>query len=865
MSFPRARIQRFNEFPNDAPPPGAYDPKFKNKIKGLVIEKTDRFQDNKSISSSCADCNTSTSSKSGSITGVPPFKIPQLPKKKSVTKPAQNNSSVKLASNKKCDIKYDVTKELADLKVECHNKDKTIQEYEKQIEDMKEDIVNLERQLAAIKEEQTEIESRYKKNMDEMVQDRQLADIEMKAKMQKIHEDFQAEISKMKDEEYKLRIELTNLSEVREDLDVKLQQRHDLVIQLQSQLSMLECERDEYKAENENLASESDRHAMSLAASYGAEMDGLIKDFEQRKEKLTDELESERNEKSQLKDSLQIEIAAKKSLEEKLLKIECLYSDVKSRLKEAKDELQEVKDHHSQVLKNHSQEIQTLMSRHAEEVARLAERTEEFRQKCAVLREKRHEMEKKAESMIQEVKQSVNEELQKATEKYITTLAEMDSQLTTAQKNLEQKEEEIVQLLVEIEELKESSATKESSNQSLQTDLDRAEAELADRKEEIKTLKDQLRNEASEMVTRRRRLDLVMSENQATVTAISERLAESDSEVERLQAELEWEKTRLREHRELLNTMRANSTLAHEQMRSLLQQLDAKKEDIDQLVVDNVVKFDAMKSLFDAKIQELNDVTAVEITRLRAECDKSNDENKELKQQLAEMLEKLNDARELLLKAEEQYDAQGIELAQLEVSCHKFEKLYKESNKKYEESNAKLAEQQLAIDKAQSYIAEWTKKFEIMEGKGEHCKENCSTPEHESDPKDKTEVETKVELGTSWNPEADFSKFFEDRDLLESNLRKVEAEYKDLADKYAAVIGHNNHKQKIQHMLQMKKEKLQLKEDVDAARRIIAQQQRTIEKLRSDERARQHSKENVPSSVVASPHKPSTPLKDRNV
>lgn len=189
-----------------------------------------------------------------------------------------------------------------------------------------------------------------------------------------------------------------------------------------------------------------------------------------------------------------------------------------------------------------------------------------------------------------------------------------------------------------------------------------------------------------------------------------------------METELEWERTRLREHRELLNTMRKNSTLAHDQMRSLLQQLDAKKEDIDQLVVDNVVKFDAMKTFFDSKIKELNDVAANEITRLQAECEKSNNYNKEvrideknvnnnseisnrkfefqqLKQQLTDMAEKLNESRSMLLKIEEELDVQGIELAQTQLNCHKFEKLYKESNKKYEDSTAQLMEQQLAIDK----------------------------------------------------------------------------------------------------------------------------------------------------------------------
>ncbi|XP_046624528.1 hyaluronan mediated motility receptor-like [Neodiprion virginianus] len=864
MSFPRARIQRFNEFSNDVPPPGSYDPKIKNKIKGLVIEKTDRFLDSKSISSSCADCNTSTSSKSASLTSSSAFKVPQLPKKKTTTKSVLTSPSVK--TNKKCDSKYDPTKELADLKVECINKDRTIQEYEKQMEEMKDDIQRLEKQLMELKDKQIEIEARHKKDLDEMTQDRHLADIEMKTKMQKVHEDFQMEISKMKDEECKLKTELINLAEIRNDLESKLQQRQHLVIQLQSQLSMLECELDECKAENENLAAESVKWDTTLTANHETEIKILREDFQREKDDLLNQYQSERREIVQLQDNLHFETTSKKCSEEKLAKLQCLYSDVKSRLEEAEGELQEIKDHHSQVLKNHSQEIETLMHRHAEEIARLIQRSEEFKEECATEREQGRVIEEKAMSKIQEAKNSVDEEVRKAVEKYAGSLLLMESKLQTAQENLAQKETEAMELSIQVEELKNSSATKESSNQSLQSELDRTEAELAEKREEVKVLKDQLRNEAAEMVTRRRRLDLVMAENQLTVSAISERLAKSDTEVERLQSELEWERIRLREHKDLLNTMRTNSTHAYDQLLNLLQQLDGKKEDIDQLVVNNVIKFDTMKSLFDAKIKELNDVAAAEITRLEAECDKANGYNRELKQQLTEMTGKLGEARDMLLRVEEQYDRQSIELAQLELTCHKLDKLYKETNKKYEESTAQLMEQQVVIDKAKSYIAEFTDKLDMMQER-RSCKEHSVKIEKDKDKVDKVEAEPKSELGTEFKSAADLSKFLKDRELLESNLRKIEAEYKDLADKYAAVIGHNNHKQKIQHMIQMKKEKLQLKEDVEAAKRIIAQQQRTIEKLRSEERNRQllKEKENLPSSVVASPHKPTTPLKDRNI
>lgn len=47
------------------PPPGAYDPKFDSKVKGSVIEKSERFNDNKSVGS--ADGNLSVCTKHACI------------------------------------------------------------------------------------------------------------------------------------------------------------------------------------------------------------------------------------------------------------------------------------------------------------------------------------------------------------------------------------------------------------------------------------------------------------------------------------------------------------------------------------------------------------------------------------------------------------------------------------------------------------------------------------------------------------------------------------------------------------------------------------------------------------------------------
>lgn len=73
--------------------------------------------------------------------------------------------------SKKIDSKYDPAKEIADLKVECVNKDKTIQEYEKQIEEMKDEILKLEKEIEELGKQQMEMETRHKRDMDEMVND----------------------------------------------------------------------------------------------------------------------------------------------------------------------------------------------------------------------------------------------------------------------------------------------------------------------------------------------------------------------------------------------------------------------------------------------------------------------------------------------------------------------------------------------------------------------------------------------------------------------------------------------------------------------------------------------------------------------
>ncbi|XP_033347685.1 myosin-11-like [Bombus vosnesenskii] len=118
----------------------------KLRAKGKRVHNKERFHDNKSIT--CAECSVSMCTKNASNVTIT-FRTPQAPRKHNQDQ-TRSSSKVKLcelitANDQK--LNYDPEHQLADLQVECSDKDRTTQEFEKHIEDMKEEVQKLELQL----------------------------------------------------------------------------------------------------------------------------------------------------------------------------------------------------------------------------------------------------------------------------------------------------------------------------------------------------------------------------------------------------------------------------------------------------------------------------------------------------------------------------------------------------------------------------------------------------------------------------------------------------------------------------------------------------------------------------------------------
>lgn len=121
-----------------------------------------------------------------------------------------------------------------------------------------------------------------------------------------------------------------------------------------------------------------------------------------------------------------------------------------------------------------------------------------------------------------------------------------------------------------------------------------------------------------------------MAENQASVAALTKRLAQSNVEVERLQCELKRGEDCINEHRDLLNVMRNNSQIVQAQVHALMEQLDAKKGLVDQLEVKSLNEVETVRATFESTIEDLKQIVAKEVTKLKSDCDAKDAQNAEV-------------------------------------------------------------------------------------------------------------------------------------------------------------------------------------------------------------------------------------------
>lgn len=1057
MSFSKARIQRFNEHASEAPPPGAYDPKFENKVKGLAIEKTERFQDTKSVSSS-AECMSVSSKGAGSTSGLK-FKTPPVPRKKVIVKhgtmscPRAKTKPLICAKDSKA--QYDVQNELADLNVECSNKDKTIQDQEKHIDEMQEEITEITKRFMELNEKYIADEDQYRKDIESMAKLQQEVLVSQQEKhsveldflrtqlmelanfkkeeiieLDKREHELEEEILSLRRKEIELNNRIAmlenNLSNAQgvEELAMNLKKAEERLNELSTEMfeiidskdreleTLMELKteiedeliiiREEFQ-ESQQRANELQRNMENLTESLelnfasskskftsaivdflefslNSDLNDEIVDFyldnkefeikfreivqnfqKSKNQEIEDLIVKLKNTEKECQDEKlrrqEVDAMHKESIEtvnflnEEFEKIQRLYKDASLQLQMANAKLETANERETQVEDDHKQKLATISKFHEEEQNKLKnlmedarleylqqienmsnarnqelkemkERTElmieeermrikehadklvenaeaitrETLAACRAESEERvkrviAESDAKVNNIVRDMKKVAEEDARLVNEKFTTSLKCVETEKILLEERLTDANSEITQLKSTLEELKNAAETQESFSQSLQAELDRAEAELAEKKEELRNFKDYIRTEAAEMVSRRRRFEVVMAENQASLSALSNRLAQSDTEVKRLQQELKINEASLCEHRDLLSTTQNNSKLLQEQIQSISDQLKAKESLIDEIEENCRIDIQSIKSALELRIDTVVKSTASEVSRLQEECSDKTKLNKELKELLDEMSTKWNDVQGLLLQLEEQSDEQSIEIANLQAKNAKLKIELKNQMNLLNESKAREHENEENLQQLNSLRL----KIEEMEITNILLQEKI----------DKSEEQKKcwktLEASLAENLEKEKlcrEKNEREMKVLSETFERVRIDYEELNEKYAEVLGHHNNNQRIKHISKLKdkilsqqKDNQKLKQEVETKTKLIEQLTKSSEKSAKFEEMKKlgKGKENVNMSCLgktstsqkirtnstslsksanttptASPSKPLTPLRNRN-
>ncbi|XP_063993307.1 hyaluronan mediated motility receptor-like [Diachasmimorpha longicaudata] len=946
MSFSKAKIQRFNELTSEAPPPGSYDPKFDSKGKGFGVEKPGRFNDNRSVASSGADCN-SVSSKGVAPLVSPKFRTPQLLKKKipRAVPSSCPKAKTKLILNPK-DFKYDKRDELADLKVECANKDKTIKDHEKCIEDMKAEVKILEKSLLDVQAKQKDVEDQYQQDLESMAllhqdildsRDEKHSSelIFVRTQLLEALESKQNEHSACREAEKALKSQITELSLKFEMLQVDLNKEKqksraydELLVKFQTLEKGMESREREFIEQLNEMEINKEIVVAELTDTIMENEKKLIEAREELKQlkvttaALTEELRSSgtSNELLQLEcERLQTEAELSSNiqttLEDTLDSRQQSILDLHTQLSGLQCEMDELKAENEKILSDSQQQISELMSNHEIEITELSSKflckkhryeadketdiskQRELERKNQELLIKNHalideisEVQKKYEELKLSYREIENEldnerefsdilegnhreEVRKLKEQIDDTKTQKksprkfprDSENLTEEQLLREellvREEKITTLSTALEDLKLATATQDSFSQSLQEELDRAEGELASKKKELKDLKEQIREETAEMVTRRRRFEVVMAENQATVAALSQRLAESTQELERVQQELKSSEELIMEQNELLRNMRNSSKTVNDQLMSLIEKNDLKK--LDELEEANLLEIENLKSLFECRVDELKNVYQGEVRILQEELRKKGDQNVELRREMERMAAKMAPIQESLLLLEEQNDSHSIEISVLQLSKAKVDQ---ELQRRIEESAAVEVMLEGEVQKYKDIAKAAEDRVNELAGVVKTLQSKQIKYEGLQKTLDQQGSLLKEEMAARRSAEE------ETRTLAES-YKSLRQDYHDIMDKHAEVIGHSSHKQRMKQVNHLKDKIVSLERDLEERRTVVEQQAKTIERFQADERRRTFTKgkENLGAiskspfgTPVSSPHKPLTPLRERN-
>ncbi|KAK7141495.1 hypothetical protein R3I93_015594 [Phoxinus phoxinus] len=863
MSFSRAPLKRFNENVGCAPPPGTYEVK-SGELKGAVsFLKAERFR---------------TASKTEAPLPSPSKEVPMSPVRRTMSVDGLALSSKKDKNSYTLEMKHQrlLEKEIRSLVQQRGEQDRrllTLEEELKKLESkllvavrektgLAANVASLERQLAELKKVNEFLKTKVsadttkkkinalsmelieaKNKLDAKDKELSFLQISSEGKVKVLETDLETARTTFRVLQERNQ-DLEDLhQETRaqnEQIENEMDKLHNIIQELREEIKALQSYLDSANEEIQDLRIKlQDKSTMERRVSDAQDN---LSEVEQKLEKCTGELQDCQEvlkvKEEELRISQQELQDSQKALEEKESELERHLQDLQASqtsLKELEEQMQRgVQD---------LEESRSVIRQQEQELARVKEilrRTEEeldqrvalMGERCLVLEDERARTQEEGLRRVQELKAEISaleESRQTETEAY-EKLKEEHSALT---KQLEEEKTHSGSLASMLEHLRDET---EAERRQLGGELEDALEELSELEKQ-----EQYSVEAIQHLTQK---------NQTLEQELKNNCADLEKKCAEMQALEEGHVTAIKKLEEDHNACLAKLGDVSTDFESTRQSLGEQKAKAEAQTHQLQEEMNQLKQQLQQKLisyQEMQDKEHEEYARMLLEVQTKLDQREEELKRAAEThsvelrrlqveVEQERERAQTQLERE-QKRRQSVEGRSAEAS--RLRGLVDELENQVSELHGQVQEEK---DSSQRHAVEWQQERRQLCRQMEEERQDFHKQLAEAQLQSTCDPETPhwrnlyEELYAKVKPfQEQLDRFAAERNALLNEKGSTQAELNKLADAYANLMGHQNQRQKIKHMVKLKEENLELKQEVSKLRAQVGKQKQELDRLKSSQ------------------------------
>ncbi|XP_048885271.1 hyaluronan mediated motility receptor [Brienomyrus brachyistius] len=901
MSFSRAPIKRFNEHIGCAPPPGSYEVK-NGEVKGAVsFRKTERFRAAKAadLASPAKDVLMSPMRRTMSADGL-----------------AEGLSQRKEKSNVSAHIRQQklLEREIRFLVQQRGEQDRVLQTQEEETRKMEakllaavreksglsSNVASLERQMIELKKANEFLKTKVsadtaKKRINslslELIEAKNKLDVKDK-ELSYLQISSEGQVKLLEKELETLRVTLDAVKDRGKDLD-KLYQDN--------------------KAQNEELATETDK------------LTAVIHELENDIKVLQGYLDTANEEIQCLRLKLQEGSSeADSKMSESMVKLR----DLEHQLKQCTEELSESRNalgEKEQELERRDWALQDSRSTCGEVERQLEQRTRELRdsqnavshqeQELArlrdILRRTEEELDQRV-ALLGERCLHLEEERGKTQEEGLRRVEELKVEITTLQDKRKADQESYWQLQQAHRALAELLEEEKSRVSSLSDLVERLQAETKAERCQLEAELEEVLEEVSQLEAQEQRSEEAMQHLEQANRELQMELKRVQAEVERKDLEMkEAEERHLLEMRELqeghslswkqigematelesakkssaceMPRLKAQCQELEEEVKKVKQQFEEEHQQLqDSQLSLGKAKDDHARALLDvqtrlaerdAELRSAAESHTSAVVQLQCQVDQEKME----RQKLQGLLGREQSEKESL---EESLETRLAEIEELRAQLEQLQQEKQDLQRQTEQERMDLKEQM--EDEKRDLQRDMERERLVLEKQMEQ--ERCDLEQkmeerinyqrlHKAELRESTADSTELgvwrkryeELYAKVKPfQEQLDSFSAERDALLNENGATQEELNRLADAYARLLGHQNQRQKIKHVMKLKEENISLKQEASKLRAQVTRQKKDLEQLKASQVPRRFDPSKAFKHESKENHHPSSILRQGN-